>query len=85
MAGLFRPEVIEGRQQAWLGSIQLVRPVSLAVLTVGVVAVAVAAGAFLYEGRYTRKAHISGYLVPDRGVVRLVPPQQAVACFLDFI
>ncbi len=78
MAGLFRPEVIEGRQQAWLGSIQLVRPLSLAVLTAGVVAVAVAAGAFLYEGRYTRKAHISGYLVPDRGVVRLVPPQQAV-------
>ncbi len=78
MAGLFRPEVIEGRQQAWLGSIQLVRPVSLAVLTVGVIAAAVAAGAFLYEGRYTRKAHISGYLVPDRGVVRLVPPQQAV-------
>lgn len=78
MAGLFRPELIEGRQQAWLGSIQLVRPLSLAVLTAGVVAVAVAAGAFLYEGRYTRKAHISGYLVPDRGVVRLVPPQQAV-------
>lgn len=78
MAGLFRPEVIEGRQQAWLGSIQLVRPVSLAVLTAGVVAVALAAGTFLYEGRYTRKAHISGYLVPDRGVVRLVPPQQAV-------
>jgi len=78
MAGLFRPEVIEGRQQAWLGSIQLVRPVSLAVLTAAVVAVALAAGAFLYEGRYTRKAHISGYLVPDRGVLRLVTPQQAV-------
>ncbi len=78
MAGLFRPEVVEGRQQAWLGSIQLVRPVPLAVLTTAVVAVALAAGAFLYEGRYTRKAHISGYLVPDRGVLRLLTPQQAV-------
>jgi membrane fusion protein len=75
MASLFRPEVVEGRQQAWLGSIQLVRPVPLAVLTALVVTVAVAVGAFLVEGRYTRKAHITGYLVPDRGVLRLVPPQ----------
>ncbi len=75
MAGLFRPEVIEGRQQAWLGSIQLVRPVPLAVLTALVVITAFAVGGFLVEGRYTRKAHIAGVLVPDRGVLRLLPPQ----------
>jgi len=75
MPSLFRPEVIEGRQQAWLGSIQLVRPVPLAVLTLLVVIIALVSGAFLIEGRYTRKAHISGYLVPDRGVLRLLPPQ----------
>jgi membrane fusion protein len=78
MASLFRPEVIEGRQQAWLGSIQLVRPVPLAVLTLLVVTIAVLVGVFLVEGRYTRKAHITGYLVPDRGVLRLVPPQPGV-------
>ena len=33
MTSLFRPEVFESRQRAWLGSIQLIRPVSLAVLT----------------------------------------------------
>ncbi|WP_372526465.1 HlyD family secretion protein [Piscinibacter sp.] len=75
MASLFRPEVIEGRQQAWLGSIQLVRPVPLAVLTALVVITAFAVGGFLVEGRYTRKAHIAGVLVPDRGVLRLLPPQ----------
>jgi membrane fusion protein len=78
MPSLFRPEAIEGQQQAWLGSIQLVRPVPLAVLTVLVLLVAVAVGAFLVEGRYTRKAHITGYLVPDRGVLRLMPPQAGV-------
>ncbi len=78
MASLFRPEVIEGRQQSWLGSIQLVRPVPLAVLTALVLFIAVAVGAFLFEGRYTRKAHITGYLVPDRGVLRLVPPQAGI-------
>ena len=72
---LFRPEALEGRQQAWLGSIQLIRPVSLAVLTTFVLAVVLAVGVVLVEGRYTRKAHVSGYLVPDKGVVRLLPQQ----------
>ncbi|HJV63480.1 MAG TPA: HlyD family efflux transporter periplasmic adaptor subunit [Albitalea sp.] len=78
MSSLFRPEVIQGRQQAWLGSTHLVRPVPLAVLTALVLVVAVAVAAFLVEGRYTRKAHITGYLVPDRGVLRLVPPQAGI-------
>jgi len=78
MANLFRSEVIEGRQQAWLGSIQLVRPVPLVVLTLLVVIIAVLVCGFLFEGRYTRKAHIVGYLVPDQGVLRLVPPQAGV-------
>lgn len=78
MPSLFRPEVIEGRQQAWLGSIQLVRPVPLAVLTLLVVLIAVAVGAFLVEGRYTRKAHVTGYLVPDQGVRRVSAPQAGV-------
>jgi len=78
MSSLFRSEVIEGRQQAWLGSIQLVRPVPLIVLTVLVVVTAFLVAGFLFAGHYTRKAHITGYLVPDRGVLRLVPPQAGV-------
>ena len=72
---LFRPEALQGQQQAWLGSIQLIRPVSLAMLTSFVLAVVLAVGVALVEGRYTRKAHVSGYLVPDKGVVRLLPQQ----------
>ena len=77
MANLFRAEVLESRQSEWLGSVQLTRPVSLAVLTAFVIAVAVAVGAFLVLGEYTRKARVTGYLVPDRGVTRLVAPQAA--------
>ena len=72
---LFRPEALQEHQQAWLGSIQLIRPVSLAVLTTFVLVVVLAVGVVLVEGRYTRKAHVSGYLVPDKGVVRLLPQQ----------
>jgi len=75
--GLFRPEALSNRQRDWLGSIQLIRPVSLAVLTGFVVVVAVAVATYLTLGEYTRKARVSGYLVPDRGVIRLVAPQPA--------
>ena len=75
--GLFRPEALSHRQRDWLGSIQLIRPVSLALLTGFVVVVAVAVAAYLVMGEYTRKARVSGYLVPDRGVIRLVAPQSA--------
>ncbi|HZT55678.1 MAG TPA: HlyD family efflux transporter periplasmic adaptor subunit [Burkholderiaceae bacterium] len=77
MGSLFRPEALEHRERDWLGSIQLIRPVSLAVLTAFAVAVAVAVGAYLALGEYTRKARVSGYLVPDRGVIRLIAPQPA--------
>jgi membrane fusion protein len=39
--------------------------------------VAVAVATYLTLGEYTRKARVSGYLVPDRGVIRLVAPQPA--------
>ncbi len=72
---LFRPEAVQGQQQAWLGSIQLIRPVSFSVLTALVLVVAAVVGLVLVESRYTRKAHITGFLVPDKGLLRLLPQQ----------
>ena len=77
MAGLFRPEALEGRHRASLGTIQLTRPVSFALLTALVVAAALCVVGFLLLGDYTRKARVTGYLAPDRGVIRLVAPQAA--------
>ena len=73
-ASLFRPESIQGQQQAWLGSIQLIRPVSLTLLTVGSLVLVGLVGSVLVQGHYTRRAHVSGYLVPDKGLLRLVSP-----------
>ncbi|HOY37460.1 MAG TPA: HlyD family efflux transporter periplasmic adaptor subunit [Piscinibacter sp.] len=77
MSSLFRPEVIENRQSQWLGSIQLLRPVSLHVLTLLAVSAAVLVAAYLWIGEYTRKAHVKGFLAPDRGLMRLMSPQSA--------
>jgi membrane fusion protein len=75
LTDLFRPEALEGQRLAWLGSIQLIRAPSLTVLTVLVVAATAAVIGFLMLGEYTRKARVNGYLVPDRGVIRLLAPR----------
>ncbi|MDE2298841.1 MAG: HlyD family efflux transporter periplasmic adaptor subunit [Burkholderiales bacterium] len=46
-------------------------------LTWFAVLVAAAVATYLVLGEYTRKARVTGYLVPDRGVIRLVAPQPA--------
>jgi membrane fusion protein len=78
MTGLFRPEALEHQRQAWLGDMQLLRPLSLRLLTATVLLVLAAVLAFLWWGEYTRKARVAGVLVPDQGVIRLLPPQEAV-------
>ncbi len=70
---LFRPEAVDAQRQHGLGGIQLVRPPALAWITAGVVCSAVAVAAFLVLGQYTRKTTANGVVVPDRGLIRLVP------------
>ena len=78
MVSIFRREALASQQTSWIGEIQLIRPPSWAFLTAGVALSVLAVGVFLALGEYTRKVHVSGVLVPDRGVIRLVPPQDAV-------
>ncbi|MCU0968990.1 MAG: HlyD family secretion protein [Rubrivivax sp.] len=73
MAGLFRPEALEAQRQGWLGGVQIARPPSLALLTVAVVVFALLLVAFVVGTAYTRKATVAGVLVPDRGLIRIVP------------
>lgn len=77
MRPIFRQEVIDARQQAWLGGVQLIRPLPLSILTIGAAAAAVLVIAYLCTGEYTRKARVPGVLVPDRGVIRLLAPETA--------
>lgn len=70
---LFRPEAVAAQQQQWLGRVQLVRPLALDIATAVVVALVVAVAAYLSFAQYTRKVAVPGVLVPDRGLIRLVP------------
>ena len=70
---LFRPEAVDAQRLQWLGGVQLMRPPSLTWVTAGVVCAVIALAAFLMLAQYTRKATANGVVVPDRGLIRLVP------------
>ncbi len=74
---LFRKEALAGQQQTWLGSIELMRPLSMTLLTALALGSVVLVGVFLSTAEYSRKARVSGHLVPDRGVLRITAAQPA--------
>ncbi|MEL4177181.1 HlyD family secretion protein [Roseateles sp. PN1] len=75
---LFRSEALAGQEQkGWLGQVQVLPPLSLQLLTAAAVGSLFLVGVFLSTAEYTRKARVSGYLVPDRGVLRINAPQTA--------
>ncbi len=75
---LFRPEAVEAQSQQWLGQVLLVRPLSLRVTSWVAVAMLAAVLLLAASTSYTRKATASGVVVPDRGLIRLVPSAPAV-------
>lgn len=77
MTALFRTEALEGQRQSWLGSIRLIRPLPMLLLTAFVVSVAALTVAYLFLGEYTRKTTVSGVLVPDLSSIPLLSPQLA--------
>ena len=77
MTPLFRPEALDGQRQSWLGSIQVIRPLSMTLLTAFALGIAALTLAYLFFGEYTRKAHIGGVLVADLSAIGLTPPQAA--------
>ena len=68
---LFRPEVLAVRQEQTYGTVLLAQPISTTVLTWASVAVAISLALLAFRGEYTRKAHVTGYLVPTRGLIKI--------------
>lgn len=80
---LFRTEVLEERRNQWLGTVLLAPRISRTVFTVFGIAAASALLALLFFAEFPRKARITGWLVPDRGLVRIFPPAPGVIAQLD--
>ena len=75
---LFRAQVRAHAQDAWLGRIVLIRPVSFTVFCTIAAAMSIALLTYLGLGEYTRKARVVGILAPEQGVARIVAQQTGV-------
>ena len=72
---LFRQEALNHKRDTWLGEILLSRPTSFAFLTLFFFTLATVALVYLVVGEYTKKARVSGYLVPDQGLIKIFAQQ----------
>lgn len=72
---LFRPEAVAEQQERWLGRVLLVPRPTQSLIVAGALLAAAGVAALLAFGEYTRKARIRGWLVPELGLIRVVPPQ----------
>ncbi|MFY7871365.1 MAG: HlyD family secretion protein [Limnohabitans sp.] len=75
MSQLFRPEALEHAKAKAYGSVLLARPVSHLVLTALFAGFALLLVALFASLSYTRKAKVSGVLLPAGGLIRVAPLQ----------
>lgn len=75
---LFRSEVLAEQKTQWLGNVLLQPRLSASMLVTGAILSGLAVLAFLFFASFTRKAHISGWLLPEQGLARIFPPQTGV-------
>jgi membrane fusion protein len=75
---LFRQEVFDAKKDTWLGEIVLIRPTSFSFLTIAAVICATFVIGYLIWGEYTRKAKVTGYVVPNQGLIKVAAQQSGL-------
>lgn len=71
MSGLFRKQAVTAQQQKLHGEISLAQPLSLYITSSVIFIIVVVSGLFLSFSHYARKETVQGYLVPDKGVIKM--------------
>ncbi|MCG8316079.1 MAG: HlyD family secretion protein [Pseudomonadales bacterium] len=74
MTDLYRQQAIEFCGAAQFGNVGLHRPIPANITIFGIIFLLVLILAFSVWGTYTRKATVSGYLIPDKGIITAVAP-----------
>src|SRR5262245_56719572 len=72
---LFRQEAVDAVRDRHLGDALTARPLALSLLTALGALVALGVVLFLVLAEYTRKAHVTGFLAPTHGLIKLHAPQ----------
>lgn len=72
-AGLFREEILQSQDNMAMGHVRLVTPPSAMFLVMLAAIIGILLITFAVWGEYTRKVHVTGFLVPDKGLIKVFP------------
>lgn len=73
---LFREEALQHKKGTHLGKTLIITPISFSIWTIGISAIAIALGLFLYFGSYARRQTVPGMLVPNMGLIHVYAKAQ---------
>ncbi len=71
MSLLFRQEALDNKKQRLWGEVVLIQPFSFYLLTGAITVVVTIVAIFLIYGTYAQRENVSGYLLPDKGLVKV--------------
>ena len=83
-AGLFRKESIDAQRQRLYGDVVIVQPPKISALAALLFILVIAAILFAAFGTFARSEKVPGYLVPDSGLVRIVPTKDGYIQSINF-
>jgi membrane fusion protein len=78
MNHLFRQQAVEHQQEKLLGNVVLTQPRMFLYFTLLLLFLFSATVLFITFGQYSRKESVSGYLTPDKGVIKVYATHQGV-------
>jgi len=73
---LFRSGTQGSEQNSLWGEMLIVQPVSYSIYTLLTVIIVFSVSALIYAGNYARKENVVGFLVPEKGTVKVFAPQK---------
>ncbi len=78
MTSLFRQEAIDNQRERLWGDVILIQPFSFYLITGAVTVLVIIAAVFLSYGTYARRENVLGYLLPDKGLVKVYAVQRGL-------
>ena len=71
--GVFRSEALEYHSDAEYGDVVIPASLSMTACAVATLLIFICVVLFVYYGSYTRKAHLTGIVMPSSGLVKITP------------
>ncbi len=78
MTSLFRQEALDNQRERLWGEVVLIQPFSFYLITGAVTVVVILVAVLLIYGTYARRENVSGYLLPDKGLVKIYATQSGL-------